>query len=76
MSRNNTLQNELLISGVTIDEAMAADIATLNVEGRHMGIFYYISFNFGLHRGRRGEQAHYTSRTTKPVLVAEDQRAS
>ena len=63
MSRNNTLQNALLISGVTADEAIAGDIATWNVEGegRPMAIFYYITFNLGLHRGRRREQAHYTS---------------
>ena len=52
MSRNNTLQNELLILGITIDEAMAAEIAMLNVEGKPIANFYYISFNLGLHRGR------------------------
>ena len=76
MSRNNTLQDELLISGITIDEAMAAEIATLNVEGKPMANFYYISFNLGLHRGR-GQQMDYTSGAIEPILAAEDpERAS
>jgi hypothetical protein len=46
MSRNNTLQNALLISGAIIDDALAAEIATLDAEGRRtVALIYYIVFD-------------------------------
>jgi hypothetical protein len=44
MSRNNILQNALALLDIDFDEALAADIATLNIEGMHMVHLYIIAF--------------------------------
>jgi hypothetical protein len=61
MSRNNTLQNAILLLGVTFDEALAAEIAKLNIEGRRMVLPCIIVLNILFHRRGRGYEAYYTS---------------